>query len=201
MGETAALVRVIAGELGGRRLAAPRGLGTRPTSDRVREAMFMALEPLAGVRVVDLFAGSGALGIEALSRGAAKADFVESDRSARRVLEENLVALQLQERTRVWPLHLPQGLKSLAGPVAEADLILLDPPYGGGPARLTLEMLAAMSLSPRVRVVVEHHMRDVMPERCGGLSRERERRYGETRVSTYRLAGEAGTPPTKEATP
>ena len=201
MGETAALVRVIAGELGGRRLAAPRGLGTRPTSDRVREAMFMALEPLAGVRVVDLFAGSGALGIEALSRGATRADFVESDRSARRVLEENLVALQLQERTRVWPLHLPQGLKSLAGPVAEADLILLDPPYGGGPARLTLEMLAAMSLSPRVRVVVEHHMRDVMPERCGGLSRERERRYGETRVSTYRLIGEAGTPPTKEATP
>ena len=201
MGETAALVRVIAGELGGRRLAAPRGLGTRPTSDRVREAMFMALEPLAGVRVVDLFAGSGALGIEALSRGATRADFVESDRSARRVLEENLVALQLQERTRVWPLHLPHGLKSLAGPVAEADLILLDPPYGGGPARLTLEMLAAMSLSPRVRVVVEHHMRDVMPERCGGLSRERERRYGETRVSTYRLIGEAGTPPTKEATP
>ncbi len=201
MGETAALVRVIAGELGGRRLAAPRGLGTRPTSDRVREAMFMALEPLAGVRVVDLFAGSGALGIEALSRGATKADFVESDRSARRVLEENLVALQLQERTRVWPVHLPQGLKSLAGPVAEADLILLDPPYGGGPARLTLETLATMALNQRVRVVVEHHMRDVMPERCGGLSRDRERRYGETRVSTYRLAGEAGTPPTKEATP
>lgn len=201
MGETAALVRVIAGELGGRRLAAPRGLGTRPTSDRVREAMFMALEPLAGIRVVDLFAGSGALGIEALSRGATKADFVESDRSARRVLEENLVALQLQERTRVWPVHLPQGLKSLAGPVAEADLILLDPPYGGGPARLTLETLATMALNQRVRVVVEHHMRDVMPERCGGLSRDRERRYGETRVSTYRLAGEAGTPPTKEATP
>jgi 16S rRNA (guanine966-N2)-methyltransferase len=194
-------VRVIAGELGGRRLAAPRGLGTRPTSDRVREAMFMALEPLAGVRVVDLFAGSGALGIEALSRGAAKADFVESDRSARRVLEENLVALQLQERTRVWSLHLPQGLKSLTGPVAEADLILLDPPYGGGPARLTLEALATMTLKARVRVVVEHHMRDVMPERSGGLSRDRERRYGETRVSTYRLIGEAGTPPTKEATP
>ena len=194
-------MRVIAGELGGRRLAAPRGLGTRPTSDRVREAMFMALEPLAGVRVVDLFAGSGALGIEALSRGAAKADFVESDRSARRVLEENLVALQLQERTRVWSLHLPQGLKSLTGPVAEADLILLDPPYGGGPARLTLEALATMTLKARVRVVVEHHMRDVMPERSGGLSRDRERRYGETRVSTYRLIGEAGTPPTKEATP
>jgi 16S rRNA (guanine(966)-N(2))-methyltransferase RsmD len=163
--------------------------------------MFMALEPLAGVRVVDLFAGSGALGIEALSRGAAKADFVESDRSARRVLENNLVALQLQERARVWPLHLPQGLKSLASALAEADLILLDPPYGGGPARLTLETLAAMTLAPGVRVVVEHHTRDVLPERCGGLSRDRERRYGETRVSTYRLMGEAGTPPTKEATP
>lgn len=161
----------------------------------------MALEPLSGLRVVDLFAGSGALGIEALSRGAERADFVESDRTARRVLEENLVALQLQERTKIWPLHLPQGLKSLASAVAEADLILLDPPYGGGPARLTLETLVTMTLKPGVRVVVEHHMRDGMPERCGGLSRDRERRYGETRVSTYRLQGEAGTPPTQEATP
>src|SRR5437867_10136525 len=86
-------VRVIAGSLGGRRLTAPRGRRTRPTSDRVREALFMALEPLAGARVVDLFAGSGALGIEALSRGAARADFVEPDRDARRALESNVAEL------------------------------------------------------------------------------------------------------------
>jgi len=72
-------MRVIAGEFGGRRLDAPRGRSTRPTSDRVREALFMTLEPLVGLKVVDLFAGSGALGIEALSRGAVRADFVESD--------------------------------------------------------------------------------------------------------------------------
>jgi 16S rRNA (guanine(966)-N(2))-methyltransferase RsmD len=79
-------VRVIAGVLGGRRLKAPRGRGTRPTSDRVREALFMALEPLADTRVVDLYSGSGALGIEALSRGARWVDFVESDPAARAVL-------------------------------------------------------------------------------------------------------------------
>src|SRR5437867_9505031 len=94
-------VRVIAGSLGGRRLFAPRGSGTRPTSDRVREALFMALEPLAGLRVVDLFAGSGALGIEALSRGAAHADFVERRGPGLKALEANLDRLELRDRATV----------------------------------------------------------------------------------------------------
>ncbi|MGH3054636.1 MAG: RsmD family RNA methyltransferase, partial [Gaiellaceae bacterium] len=95
-------MRVIAGSLGGRRLQSPRGQATRPTSDRVREALFMTLEPLEGLRVVDLYAGSGALGIEALSRGAAHADFVESSRAARVILEANLEALDLRERSTLW---------------------------------------------------------------------------------------------------
>src|SRR5262245_58864726 len=122
------LVRVIAGEFGGRRLQAPRGLKTRPTSDRVREALFMTLEPLTGLQVVDLYAGSGALGIEALSRGARFVDFVESDRSARAALGDNLAALELSARARVWPLALPGGLTRLAGALAAADLVLADPP-------------------------------------------------------------------------
>jgi 16S rRNA (guanine966-N2)-methyltransferase len=185
-------VRVIAGLFGGRRLKAPRGRATRPTSDRVREALFMALEPLTGVRVVDLYAGSGALGIEALSRGADHVDFVESDRSARAALAENLGALAVGDRTRVWPLTLPQGLARLTAALAAADLVLADPPYGGGPARETLHALGMPGrLKAGARVVVEHHAKDELPERSGDLERQRSRRYGETMVTTYRVGADA----------
>ena len=91
----------------------------------------MALDPLDGLRVVDLYAGSGALGIEALSRGAVHADFVEADRNARRVLDANLDRLGLRDRATVWPLELPRGLGRIAPALHAADLVLLDPPYGG----------------------------------------------------------------------
>lgn len=190
MGETPPpVVRIISGVLGGRRLKAPRGRRTRPTSDRVREALFMALDPLAGLSVVDLYAGSGALGIEALSRGAVHADFVESDRAARQVLEDNLESLGLLDHAAVWPLELPRGLRRMADVLGTADLVLLDPPYGGGEARATLEALgAAGALRAGARVVAEHHHRDELPERAGRLRRARQRRYGETVVSTYEVA-------------
>jgi 16S rRNA (guanine966-N2)-methyltransferase len=182
-------VRVIAGFLGGRRLKAPRGLDTRPTSDRVRESLFMALEPLQGQLVVDLFAGSGALGIEALSRGAARTDFVEREAAARRVIEENLESLGLVERSRVWALELPGGLDRLRGELAQADLVLVDPPYGGGPAREVLEALGRQGiLKPGARMVLEHHAKDEVPESSGRLVRVRARRCGETMVSTYQVA-------------
>jgi len=183
----------------------------------VREALFMALEPLRGLRVVDLYAGSGALGIEALSRGAARADFVEPDRDARRALESNLADLGLGDRAGVWPLELPRGLARLGGVLGEADLVLLDPPYGGGRsargqattpgrapgpvpgpgrapgaaslARATVEWLGSEGLlKAGSRVVAEHHARDELPGRTGALSRVRARRYGETVVTTYEAA-------------
>jgi 16S rRNA (guanine(966)-N(2))-methyltransferase RsmD len=181
-------VRVIAGTLGGRRLTAPRGRATRPTSDRVREALFMSLEPLHGLRVVDLYAGSGALGIEALSRGAEHADFVESDRGTLAVLRGNLDQLGLTDRARVWSLELPRGLSRLAGVLTQADLVLADPPYGGEDARAVLATLGRATLTEDVRVVIEHHGKDAIDEQFGGLVRERQRRYGETVVSTYRRA-------------
>ena len=151
----------------------------------------MALEPLADLRVVDLFAGSGALGIEALSRGAAFVDFVESDRRARAALGENLAALGLTGAGRVWPLTLPRGLARLAGALAGADLVLADPPYGGDPARDLVQALGAPGrLREGARVVLEHHAKDELPERCGDLARARERRYGETAVSTYQVVRE-----------
>ena len=203
VGDTAALpVRVIAGEFGGRRLVAPRGRGTRPTSDRVREALFMALEPLVGMRVVDLYAGSGALGIEALSRGAARADFVESDPAARAALSGNLAALGLEPRARVWPVPLPRGLSRVAGALAAADLVLADPPYGGEPARETLRALGMPGvLRDGAKVVVEHHAKDDLPERSGTLTLARARRYGETIVATYHVAADEGSRETEEGRP
>lgn len=188
-------MRVIAGVLGGRKLVAPRGLDTRPTADRVKEALFMALEPLAGLRVVDLFAGSGALGIEALSRGAEHVDFVESDPRALGALRANLETLGLGDgRTRVWRLVLPRGLGRMEAPLGAADLVLLDPPYGGGRAVQVLEALGeAVLLRAGARVVAEHGLRDDLPERAGRLARERERRYGQTRVTTYRVVDAAST--------
>jgi len=179
-------MRVIAGELGGRRLHAPRGLATRPTSDRVREALFSVLGDLHGARVLDLYAGTGALGIEALSRGAAHVDFVDSDRSARMTLEENLAALGANDRAHVWALGLPHGLRRLTASLTAADLVLVDPPYGGEDARAVLrELGGAGALKPGAKVVLERHQKDEVPEAVGMLSRVRERRYGETVVDLY----------------
>jgi len=157
----------------------------------------MALEPLAGTRVVDLFAGSGALGIEALSRGAARADFVESDRSAREALETNLETLELGDRARVWPLTLPAGLRRMGEELRAADLVLADPPYGGRTAAAALEALGAGGvLKPGARVVIEHHAKDALPDPAGVLRRVRERSYGETVVSTYRAEPPEADPET-----
>jgi 16S rRNA (guanine(966)-N(2))-methyltransferase RsmD len=191
-------MRVIAGELGGRRLHAPHGDRTRPTSDRVREALFMALGSLEGFRVVDLFAGSGALAIEALSRGAVWADLVDSDRRARETIVRNLTELSLGERARLWPLRLPAGLARLGEALAAAQVVFADPPYGGADARAVLTGLGKPGvLQPAARVVLETHAKDVVPEQEGCLVRERERQYGETVVHVYRVgatltAGEEG---------
>lgn len=158
----------------------------------------MALEPLDGKRVVDLFAGSGALGIEALSRGAATVDFVERDRSALTALRANLASLGLDDQTTIWSLDLARDLKRLERPLGTADLVLLDPPYGSEVGVQVLEQLGhPHRVASGARVVVEHHLKDEPPETLGVLTLERRRRYGETVVSFYRAAP-AG-PETQEA--
>jgi len=145
----------------------------------------MALEPLAGLRVVDLFAGSGALGIEALSRGAVHVDFAERRGPTLAVLEGNLERLGVRDRARIWPIDLGRGLRPLRAAIAAAHLVLLDPPYHHGLAVAALEELGGMELQPGVRVVAEHHAKESMPERAGRLVRARSREYGETVVTTY----------------
>lgn len=155
----------------------------------------MSLGDLSGLAVVDLYAGSGALGIEALSRGASRVDFVDSDRMARMVLEENLDALGIRSRTKTWPLTLPHGLKRLQGQLAAADLILADPPYGGAEARAILAGLARDGLlRVGARVVLERHQKDEVGGIAGVLTHVRERRYGETVVDLYEVGGEAPPP-------
>ncbi len=162
----------------------------------------MALEPLTGLRVVDLFAGSGTLGIEALSRGAIRADFVEIDRVARAALERNLGSLGLEARSRVWSLALPRGLERLAAELAAADLVLVDPPYGGEAARAVLGALGRTGrLRDGARVVIEHHAKDDLPERAGRLACTRRRRHGQTVVSTYQARAGRDPGETEESRP
>jgi 16S rRNA (guanine966-N2)-methyltransferase len=177
-------MRVIAGELGGRRLHAPRGRATRPTSDRVREALFAMLGDVDGARVLDLFAGSGALGIEALSRGAAEAVFVERDAPALRSLRANLDALELAPpRVSVHASDALAALRSARRRKETYDLLFIDPPYSQardwGP-----ELATALPplLRPAARVVVESDRRAPLEL---GLELDRERRYGDTTIRIH----------------
>ncbi|OZM74210.1 16S rRNA (guanine(966)-N(2))-methyltransferase RsmD [Amycolatopsis antarctica] len=175
------MMRIVAGQAGGRRLRVP-AKGTRPTSERVREALFNALDvagELDGARVLDLYAGSGALGLEALSRGAADAWFVEADRQAAEVLRGNVAQLRLGGTVR----HA--GVEQvLAGQAPEAfDLVLADPPYAvDGPALAgVLGSLAARGwIATGGLVIVERALRDGEPPWPDGFHPLRTRRYGDT---------------------
>ncbi len=183
--------RVIAGTAKGIRLRAP-GPGTRPLADRVKQTLFAILEPdLDGARVLDLFAGSGAGGIEALSRGAAAATFVEKDPGAAAVIDANLRATDLAGDRAV--IVRADALRWLdGGPYgAPFDLVLVDPPYADPEIlRRVLAILGAPDapLADDSRVVAKHFWRDRPPERLGMLAIERERRFGETALTFYRRA-------------
>jgi len=179
-------MRVISGSVGGRSLKSPPSAGTRPTSDLVRGAIFDMTGPYfdPGVAVLDLYAGSGALGIEALSRGAGSADFVEERRPCCRVIQENLGALGLDRRGRVHCVPVATALNRLTG---SYDLILLDPPYADTLAPSVFENIAAL-LRPGGTVVYERTFR-VSPGATGPLRLLRERRHGDTVIALYSAEG------------
>lgn len=183
------MTRIVAGAAGGRRLAVPPR-GTRPTSERVREALFSAIEAavdLDGARVLDLYAGSGALGLEALSRGAASATFVESERAAISVLEKNIAAVGRPgaevRRGRVAAV--------LEGGGAPYDLVLADPPYGMAEEELAAALTALVARGwtrPGAVVIVERAHRSGPPSWPDPLLPERVRRYGDTELHWARHA-------------
>jgi 16S rRNA (guanine(966)-N(2))-methyltransferase RsmD len=178
-------MRVIAGRLGGRVLRAPRGRVTRPTSDRVKEALFAQLGELGGARVLDLFAGAGGLGIEALSRGAAQAVFVERDAAAARVLAANLAALGLgPEQAQVRRTDALAALRSAKSARETYDLIFIDPPYSrSGDWGRELSAQLPPLLAPGARAVVECDRRAPLDLE---LALERERVYGDTLIRIHR---------------
>jgi 16S rRNA (guanine(966)-N(2))-methyltransferase RsmD len=169
-------MRVIAGQYGGRELVAPRGQNTRPTSDRVREALFSILGDITGARVLDLFAGSGALAIEALSRGAAQATLVDSSAAAVTAIRRNLERLGAE--ATVHRAGALAYLQRARGSTPQYDLVFLDPPYrqaGALSERLSAALVPV--LAPQARVVAESDRRDPLQLDLELLD---ERRYGDT---------------------
>jgi 16S rRNA (guanine(966)-N(2))-methyltransferase RsmD len=171
-------VRVVAGEFKGRRLVTPRGARTRPTADRVREALFSILGDVSGARVLDLFAGSGALGIEALSRGAASAEFVESDRRAVTAIQRNLAAVGAPALVRA-----QDALRFLERAEGPYDLVFCDPPYDSAIAlaELLSERLPGLT-SESARIVTESDKRQPLLLTLPLLT---EREYGDTRIAIH----------------
>jgi len=176
------MTRIIAGTFGGRRITVPPK-GTRPTTDRVREALFSRLDHaniLRGSHVLDLFAGSGGLGLEALSRGAAEVTFVEANSAAARVIQSNITELGVGSRATLVRERVQQYLQR-GGPTTPADLVFADPPYDISPGEMA-QMLAALepSLAPGAEVVVEWSTRSPLPDWPHFLLPVARKDYGET---------------------
>lgn len=180
-------MRVIAGSAGGLRLTTPAGNATRPTADRVKEALFSILEStgrLDHARVLDLFAGSGSLGIEALSRGADHATFVDKSRPALETLHKNLQHTKLVDRATVFAVDVFTALEQLARHGERFDLILLDPPYALGLQTKVIERLSPL-LAPNGLIMAEAASRSPLPDQIGPFRRADRRTYGDTALEFF----------------
>ena len=175
-------MRIVAGRHKGRRLRAPAGAGTRPTADKVREALFSILGPVEALRVLDLYAGSGALGLEALSRGAASATFVESARPALAAIRANLDAVG--EEAEVVASDAIKWLRSADGREGAFDLVFCDPPYDAAPriAQQLADLLPRVT-GPQALIVTESSKRNPL---VIDLPLSDERTYGDTRIAIHR---------------
>jgi 16S rRNA (guanine966-N2)-methyltransferase len=187
-------VRVIAGKFRSRRLQTPGKLRLRPTSDRLRETLFDVLGPsVEDSLFVDLYAGTGAVGIEAISRGARETIFIESHPATARLVRANLKVLAIDSRAEIFECDVVRGLEKLAGRHLIADFIFLDPPYKEQHESLrVLEFLdASHLLAPYALVIVEHHGKVELPQRFDRLERARLLEQGDAALSFYRLAAAA----------
>ncbi len=180
-------MRVIAGAAKGRRLKVPKGQDLRPTAARVKEALFNILpHDLSGLRVLDLFAGTGNVSVEALSRGAAQAVLVDASRKAEIAIRENLRTLGLSKSCEVWIAPVLKAVRALARRGEKFDLIFLDPPYEKGWVEKILRLLADEELlRAQGTVVAEHSVREKIADRYGRLRLRDQRRYGATLLSFF----------------
>ena len=182
------MMRIIGGQARGRRLKVPKGQRLRPTSARVKEALFNILpHDLSGAKILDLFAGTGNVSIEALSRGAAEAILIDSSSESGKAIRENLRRLHLANRTKVWIVPVVRALKLLARRGETFDVIFLDPPYEQGWVTITLQAIAQGGLlRPTGVLIAEHSHREQLQTRCGPLVLDDQRKYGGTLLSFFR---------------
>ena len=179
-------MRIIAGSFKGRRLKSPTWEGLRPTSDKLRETLFNLIAPrIAGARVLDGYAGTGAAGIEALSRGAAFVTFVERDRRAHALIAENLAHCGVANGYVIIAADIARALAETHAAGSTFDIVLLDPPYDH-PTDAELAIVAEV-LAPGGIVVVEHARRRPAPERAGRLTRSRDVLSGDSALAFYAL--------------
>lgn len=176
-------MRVITGIAGGRRLAALEGIATRPTGDKVKEGIFSAIQfDIEGRKVIDLFAGSGQLGIEALSRGAEFALFCDNNDDAVKIIRANLAATGFTDVSQVSVCSYGELLASTP---YKFDIAFLDPPYHAGLLPRAAEDVAKV-MAPHGIIICEHDEKTQMPETVGGFALKKRYRYGKTAVSLYR---------------
>ncbi|MFH0925948.1 MAG: 16S rRNA (guanine(966)-N(2))-methyltransferase RsmD [bacterium] len=180
-------MRIITGSAKGKKLKAPRGYKTRPTSDKVKEALFDILgERVIGSKFLDLYAGTGSIGIEVLSRGAWKATFVEDTSSLINLIWENLKSCDFVNNAEVIQADVKKSISSFANRQHKFDIIYIDPPYNSTLAEETLEVLAKSSiLSDNHYIIVEHNNKKILPENFWGIVYQKQYEFGDTRLTFY----------------
>jgi pantetheine-phosphate adenylyltransferase len=181
-------MRIVGGTAKGRRILIPKDAGVRPTPDKIREAVFMLLrarDALAGARVLDLFAGSGALGLEALSHGASQVHFVDQSGRCLEVVRRNLAHLGFASRAVVIKDRLPTALARIEREAGPFDLVFLDPPYATPPKTVLQTLRRGRLLSAKGWVVLEHSGREEAPLEIGQIERQFSRVYGDTAITLY----------------
>ena len=187
-------MRVISGKAKGRRLIAPKGGAVRPTADRIKESLFDILpRDFSGMKILELFAGTGNVSIEALSRGAETVVLVDASERSARIIRENLRRVGFTDRAQVWSMPAHRALNAVARHGQKFDLIFLDPPYEQKLVGRSLELIASIHpLEPSAVVVAEHSVREKVKSSYGFLSLNDQRRYGDTLLSFFRDADVQG---------
>ncbi|MGX7595440.1 16S rRNA (guanine(966)-N(2))-methyltransferase RsmD [Planococcus plakortidis] len=187
-------MRVVAGQAKGLPLKAVPGNSTRPTTDKVKESIFNMIGPFFdGGTAVDLFAGSGGLGIEALSRGIDRAIFTDKDKKAVETIQANLEKTRFKESAEVYRADAERGLKAMKKNGVKARLLFLDPPYHMEKAYGLMEKAAELGLLEDEAIIVCEHVRDIeLPDETAGCVRFKKELYGNTIISIYRYQGEEG---------
>jgi 16S rRNA (guanine(966)-N(2))-methyltransferase RsmD len=183
-------MRVISGKAKGRRLVAPKGGAIRPTADRIKESLFNILpRDFSGMKILELFAGTGNVSIEALSRGAESALLIDASERSARIIRENLRRLDLTDRAQMWVMPVRRALNAVGRQGQKFDVIFLDPPYDQKLVGRSLELIASIDpVYPTGVVVAEHSVRETLKTSYGFLSLNDQRRYGDTLLSFFRHA-------------